>query len=73
MRILGIDLGTKSMGLAITDNTQTIVNGISNFEFTRNNYQQCIDEISKILKQYQNEIKQIVLGHPLTLKNTKSE
>jgi RNase H-fold protein (predicted Holliday junction resolvase) len=31
MRLIGLDLGSKSMGIAITDSQQTIVSGLENF------------------------------------------
>jgi len=73
MRYLGIDLGVKTMGLAITDNTNTIVSPLENYEFTRNNYQQCIVHLKKILIKYQNEISNIVLGYPTKMDGTKTE
>jgi putative Holliday junction resolvase len=72
MRILGIDLGTKTMGLAITDNTQTIVSGISNFEFKKNDFKQCYNKIQQIINLYKNEIEKIVIGHPLTITGQKN-
>jgi putative Holliday junction resolvase len=62
MRILGIDLGTKSMGLAITDTSQTIINALENFEFAKNNYELCFERLRKLVDTYKNEIGTIVLG-----------
>jgi putative Holliday junction resolvase len=73
MRILGIDLGTKTMGLAITDNTITIVSSLLNFEFSSNNYLACINKLKVIDKEYKGEIKTIVLGYPTKMSGEKSD
>jgi len=69
---LGIDLGVKTMGLAITDETITIVSPLENYEFTRNNYQQALDHLSKILNRYK-KITDIVVGYPTKMNGTKTE
>jgi putative Holliday junction resolvase len=73
MRILGIDLGSKTMGLAITDSQQNIACGLGNFTYPKHNLEVCIHEIRRILKEYTNEITTIVLGYPLKLNGNKSE
>ncbi len=73
MRILGIDLGTETMGVAITDNTATIVSPLLNFEFSQNNYLACINKLKTIDKDYRSEIKIIVLGYPTKMSGEKSE
>ncbi|GMO15930.1 MAG: Holliday junction resolvase RuvX [Mycoplasmoidaceae bacterium] len=73
MRVIGIDLGTKTMGLAITDLNKTIASSLSNFEFTKNNYEACINKLKSVFKQYNNEIDTIVLGLPLKMSGKKNE
>jgi putative Holliday junction resolvase len=73
MRILGIDLGTKTMGVAITDNTTTIVSPLLNFEFSQNNYLACINKLKTIDKDYRGEIKMIVLGYPTKMSGEKTD
>jgi RNase H-fold protein (predicted Holliday junction resolvase) len=62
MRILAIDLGTKNMGLAITDKSATIINALNNFAFTQNNFSACYQKIKSVAETYNNEIDTIVLG-----------
>jgi len=69
---LGIDLGVKTMGLAITDETITIVSPLENYEFTRNNYQQALEHLNKILTRYK-KITDIVVGYPTKMDGTKTE
>ena len=36
MRILGLDLGTKTLGVSVCDNTETIASFIGTIRFTEN-------------------------------------
>jgi len=60
------------MGLAITDETITIVSPLENYEFTRNNYQQALEHLNKILIKYK-KITDIVVGYPTKMDGTKTE
>ncbi len=64
MRKLGLDLGTKTCGIAISDDNNIIASGKSNFHYSDNDFFQIIDEIKKIIDQYQNSVDEIVLGYP---------
>jgi RNase H-fold protein (predicted Holliday junction resolvase) len=48
MRLLGIDLGTKTMGLAITDSLQMVASGLENFEYKNNDLNICIQKIKDL-------------------------
>lgn len=63
MRLLGLDLGKKTLGIAITDSNKKIVNPLENFEYKGNNLMICVHRIMKIIKEY-GDISQIVLGDP---------
>jgi putative Holliday junction resolvase len=73
MRAIGIDLGIKTMGLAITDLGRNIVSPLLNFEFTRNNYLMAINKLKEIFHKYRNEISTIVLGYPTKMSGEKTE
>jgi RNase H-fold protein (predicted Holliday junction resolvase) len=45
MRVLGIDLGEKSMGLAVTDNLQICASGIENFVHEHNDLNSCVNRL----------------------------
>ena len=62
MRALGLDLGSKTLGIAITDSQKIIATGIENFTYENNNLKKCIDKIKTIFQQYQ-DIDTIVLGY----------
>lgn len=67
MRILGLDLGTKTLGMAMSDNSNLIA---SFYKTIRHNeeYDFLIEEINDIIKKEQ--IEKIVLGYPKNMNNT---
>ncbi len=67
MRILGIDYGTKKIGLAISDETQTIAMPLKVIESN----EEAINTINSIVKE--NNVKRIVIGLPITLSGTKGK
>lgn len=52
MRYLGIDLGSKTVGLAISDTTLTIASSLKTIFFKDEDYLSTIDEIKNIIKEY---------------------
>jgi putative Holliday junction resolvase len=68
MRILGLDLGTKTLGVSVSDLTETIATGITTLRFSENNPSECLDELKRIIEEYQ--IKLIVIGLPKNMNNT---
>jgi len=68
-RILGIDLGEKRVGLAISDPSQMIASPLGKLEFKTE--QQLIVEIEAVVKQ--KEVKEIVVGYPLRTSGKKGE
>lgn len=70
MRVLGIDLGTKTMGLALSDPLRITASGINNFHH-HENYDDCINEINRVLSQYQ-DIDTILIGNPIKMDGRES-
>ena len=62
MRYLGIDLGTTSCGIALTDKTNTISYAKEPIFFNKDDYSKLYLEILKIIKD--NNITDIVIGLP---------
>lgn len=71
MRALGLDLGTKTMGIAITDSNKKIASGLENFSYAKNDLMCCINRIKKLFINYP-DIDTIVLGSPLYPSGDKS-
>jgi putative Holliday junction resolvase len=67
MRILGLDYGSKRIGVAISDEMGITAHGIATI--TRRNRRQVVAEIEKIVRSYQ--VEKIVLGYPLRFDNTE--
>ena len=67
MRYLGLDLGTKTIGLAISDKTGLIAISYKVLHHD-NNPESCLDELKSIIKDL--EVESLVLGLPKNMNNT---
>lgn len=68
MRYLGLDLGTKTLGVAITDKTGTIARFLKVIHFKSEDYDTPLKEVVEIVKEY--DIKKIALGLPKNMNNS---
>ncbi len=68
MRILGLDLGTKTLGLAVSDLTETISSGLTTLRFNENEEENVIPELKKIVEEY--NVYLFVIGLPKNMNNT---
>ena len=68
MRILGLDLGTKTLGVAVSDQTAFIASAITTLRFSENNPVEIIGELRKIIEEY--SVQEIVIGLPKNMNNT---
>ena len=71
MRYLGIDLGSKTIGLALSDITKTIATSYKTIFFSDEDYESTIPEIKSIIKE--NDVSKIILGLPKNMNNTLGE
>lgn len=62
MRYLGLDLGTKTLGVSITDKTNTLVSPLKVLKFNFEDYDYALKEVKNIINDY--DIKLVVLGLP---------
>ena len=62
MRYLGLDLGTKTLGVAMSDQTGTIASPLKVIRFPFELYDIALEELKKIIDSYQ--IVKIALGLP---------
>ena len=67
-RILALDYGERRIGVAVSDPTNCIAQGISTITYTNSNT--AIEEICSIVKQY--HVKKIVVGMPYSKKGLKA-
>ena len=68
MRYLGLDLGSKTLGIAISDSTNTIASIYKTIFFQEDDYDSLIPELINIVKE--ENISVIVLGFPKNMNNT---
>lgn len=71
MRVLGLDLGTKTLGVAVSDNTMIIATGLTTLRFEENKPEMIIDELKEIIDYYKPGL--IVIGLPKNMNNTVGE
>jgi len=69
MRILGLDLGTKSLGIAVSDDTNTFALPLKTIKF--NSFKESLDEVLKIIEE--KNIGLIVLGLPKNMNASLGE
>ncbi|MBN2504246.1 MAG: Holliday junction resolvase RuvX [Bacilli bacterium] len=62
MRFMGLDLGSKTLGVALSDPSGIIASAIGTFSFAEGNY---LDAINKTLDMIiSHNVELVVLGHP---------
>ena len=69
MRYLGLDLGTKTLGVAITDKSNILASPLKTIRFNFEDYYAPIGELREIIEK--NAITEIVLGNPINMDGTK--
>lgn len=69
MRYLGLDLGTKTLGIAITDKSNTISSPYKTLRFSFEDYESSLIELEKIISE--NKITEMVLGLPINMDGSK--
>jgi len=62
MKILGLDLGTTTCGMAVSDPSEILATGIETFRFEPSNFELPLDYVKKFIDN--NKIGLVVLGYP---------
>ena len=65
-RLLGVDLGTKRIGISISDYNQKIATPLQTLE--KSKQVKLIDELESIIEE--NDIKGIIIGNPINMNGT---
>ena len=71
MRYLGLDLGSRTLGTALSDTTLTIASSHKTIRFDDSNYDSLIPIIKELISEY--NISKIVLGFPKNMNNSVGE
>lgn len=67
-KFIGLDLGTTSLGVSITDKTNTIVSPLVLIKFKKEDYNTALKELLNIIEKY--NITDVVLGLPKNMDNS---
>lgn len=71
MRYLGLDLGTKTLGISVSDLTKTIASPVTIIRFNDNDYDSIYLKLKQIIDEY--EVEKLILGLPKNMNNTIGE
>ena len=62
MRVLGVDLGSRTLGIAISDALGIIATGVETYRFEDDRYDLALAKVIEIVKE--RKVEKIVLGYP---------
>ena len=68
MRILGLDLGTKTLGVALSDTLELIATKYDTIIFESENYDDALNKLKPVLDEF--NISTVVLGLPKNMDNS---
>lgn len=68
---LGLDLGTKTLGIAVSDDLGIIASGLENFRFEEENYDKAVSRVVEIVKD--RNITKVVLGKPVHMNGDEGD
>lgn len=68
MKILGIDLGSRTVGIAVSDILETIASPVNTFRIRENDLQEALGYVKMVIEEY--GIQKIVLGLPKNMNGT---
>ncbi len=71
MRYLGLDLGTKTIGVALSDVTHTISSPLKIIRFKEGEFNSALPEIKNLVTEF--KVEKIILGFPKNMNNTIGE
>ena len=68
MRVLGLDLCNRTLGMAISDFLGILANPIGTFRFEDQDLDSALEETKRVIKE--NQVEKIVLGFPKNMNGT---
>ena len=71
MKYLGLDLGTRTLGIAISDATHLVATPVKVLRFDESEYDKTIEPLREIINS--EKIEKLVLGLPKNMNNTIGE
>ena len=67
MRYLGLDLGSRTLGVAVSDKTGTIANSVKIIRH-QEDYDKLLEDVRDLVREY--EVETVVLGFPKNMNGT---
>lgn len=71
MRILGLDVGSKTIGVAVSDLLHVTAQGVTTISWNEHDMTTADQELADIIKEY--DISRIVIGLPKHMDGSKSD
>ena len=71
MKKLGLDLGNRTLGIAISDDLNFLARGLETFRFTEKDFDSALEYTKHLIVQYNIDV--VVLGHPKNMDGTRGE
>ncbi len=68
MRVIGLDLGNRTVGIALSDYLGIIANPVGTFRFEDQDLDAALNEVCRVIKE--NDVQKIVLGLPKNMNGT---
>jgi putative Holliday junction resolvase len=71
MRILGLDVGSKTIGVALSDALGWTAQGLETMYYENDDYQKTFNKISEVVKS--NDVSEVVVGLPKNMNGSIGE
>lgn len=71
MRIIGLDVGSKTIGVAVSDPLKLTAQGLETIKWNENNIESADAKLAQIIEEY--EVSEIVIGLPKHMDGTIGE
>jgi putative Holliday junction resolvase len=68
MRVLGLDLGSRTCGIALSDALKMTAQGLETYKYKENHYKHALEHIGEVIKKH--NVSEIVLGFPKNMNNS---
>lgn len=61
-KVLGLDLGARTIGMAISDNLELIASAVETYRFKEEDYESALNRVVEVVNE--RKVSKIVLGYP---------
>lgn len=71
MKKLGLDLGNKTLGIAVSDELNFLARGVETYRFEEGDFKSALDYTITLINKYNIDV--VVLGHPKNMDGSTGE